>query len=185
MKKNNKKVTVIGHAIISTDCYIADAHGSMPSDLRSNSDWELFQEDLNHSDLVVIGRASYEKFSENKRNRLIPTNQINGYKMRDDLCFFNPNDIPMSQILLKYNPFPNKIAVAGGQGVYQLVFDQFAYSEFHLSVKENYELKEGIQMIKGITELAQVDDYMNKYGMYQSDRVRLDSNTVQLRYLQS
>ena len=24
-------------------------------------------------------------------------------------------------------------------------------------------------MIKGITELAQVDNYMNKYGMYQSD----------------
>jgi len=157
----------------------------MPSDLRSNSDWELFQEDLNNSDLVVIGRASYKKFSENKRNRLIPTNQINGYKMGDDLCFFNPNDIPMSQILLKYNPCPNKIAVAGGQGVYQLVFDQFGYSEFHLSVKENYELKEGIQMVKGITELTQVDDYMNKYGMYQSDTVRLDSNTIQLRYLQS
>ena len=40
-------------------------------------------------------------------------------------------------------------------------------------------------MIKGITELAQVADYMNKYGMYQSDTVRLDSNTIQLRYLQS
>jgi len=185
LKKNNKKVIVIGHAIISTDCYIADVLGSMPSDLRSNSDWELFQEDLKHSDLVVIGRTSYEKFSENKRNRLIPTTQINGYKMQDDLCFFNPNDISMSQVLLEYNPFPNKIAVAGGQGVYQLVFDQFAYSEFHLSVKENYELKEGIQMIKGITGLAQVDKYMNKYGMYLNDRVRLDSDTIQLRYLQS
>ena len=185
MKKNNKKITVIGHAIISTDCCIADALGSMPSDLRSDSDWKLFQEDLNHSDLVVIGRASYKKFSKNKRNRLIPTNQINGYDMRDDLCFFNPNDITMSQILLKYNPFPTKIAVAGGQGVYQLVFDQFSYSEFHLSVKENYQLKEGIQMIKGITDLAQVDEHMKKYGMYQSGAVRLDSNTIQLRYLQS
>ena len=68
------------------------------------------------------------KISENKRNRLIPTNQINGYKMRDDLCFFNPNDIPMSQILLNIIPSQIKIAVAGG--VYQLVFDQFAIVNF-------------------------------------------------------
>ena len=101
----------------------------------SETDWLLFQEDLNSSDLVVLGRASYEKFSENKRNRLIPTNQINGYEMGDDICFFNPNDIPINEILLKYNPVPKKIAVAGGQGVYQLIFEQYSYSEFHLSIK--------------------------------------------------
>ena len=185
MKKNNKKITVIGHAIISRDCFIADAVGLMPPDLRSDSDWKLFQEDLYYSDLVMIGRTSYKKFPENKRNRLIPTNQINGYDMREDLCFFNPNDIPMNQILLKYKPYPKKIAVAGGQGVYQLVFEQFAYSEFHLSIKENYELKEGIHMIKGINQLELVNDYMNKHGMYQSDKRRLDSDTIQLRYLKS
>lgn len=185
LKKNNRKTTVIGHAIVSTNCCIADVLGSMPADLRSESDWELFQESLNYSDLVLIGRASYKKFSESKRNRLIPTNQINGYDMREDLCFFNPNDIPINEILLKYNPFPNKIAVAGGQGVYQLIFDQFSYTEFHLSVKENYVLKEGIQMIKGITELLQVNEYMQKYGMYQSETRRLDSDTIQVRYLQS
>ena len=73
----------------------------MPRALISETDWLLFQEDLNRSDLVILGRASYVKFSENKRNRLIPTNQINGYEKGDDICFFNPNDIPINEILLK------------------------------------------------------------------------------------
>ena len=185
MKRNNQNITVIGHAIISRDCCIADSTGLMPRALISETDWLLFQEDLNRSDLVVLGRASYEKFSENKRNRLIPTNRINGYEMGDDICFFNPNDIPINEILLKYNPFPKKIAVAGGQGVYQLIFEQYSYSEFHLSIKENYELKGGIQMIRGQNELGQINTYMNMHGMRQINKKRLDSETVQIRYVNS
>jgi len=185
LKKNNQKISVIGHAIISRDCCIADSNGLMPRALISETDWLLFQEDLNRSDLVVLGRASYEKFSENKRNRLIPTNQINGYEMGDDICFFNPKDIPINEILLKYNPFPKKIAVAGGQGVYKLIFEQYSYSEFHLSIKENYELKGGIEMIRGLKELWQINKYMNMHGMRQINKKRLDSETVQIRYVNS
>ena len=105
--------------------------------------------------------------------------------MGDDICFFNPNDIPINEILLKYNPFPKKIAVAGGQGVYQLIFEQYSYSEFHLSIKENYELKGGIQMIRGQNELGQINKYMNMHGMRQINKKRLDSETVQIRYVNS
>ncbi len=182
MKKNNQKTSVIGHAIISQDCYIADSTGSMPFSLRSVADWKLFQEDLNNSDLVVMGRSSYEKFPNNKRNRLIPTSQVSGYQMDDEICYFNPNDTPIDEVLLKYETYPEKIAIAGGQRVYQLIFEQFIYTEFHLSIKEGLKINEGVHMLKGLLELDDIDNYMKKNRMYQSDRRRLDSNTIQIKY---
>ena len=48
--------TIIGHAIISADGFIADTEGRMPKPLMIDADWQRFQAELDASD--KIGRAS-------------------------------------------------------------------------------------------------------------------------------
>ncbi len=184
MKKNNTKTLfVIGHAIISKNCCIANDKGTMPKSLKSEKDWELFQKDLNQSDLVIIGRKSYELFYKKERNRLIPTSQIKNYFFQNEkLCFFNPSDISLEKIINLFSPYPKKIAVVGGQRIYELVFDQLFYKEFHLSIKINEFLQNGQPIFKGVNAIEEVKNYMEEKGLRLTDERNLDSETIQCIY---
>ena len=186
MKKNNQQnLVVIGHAIISYDCCIADSNGNMPESLMSKKDWELFQKDLDESDLVILGRNSYEYFHQKKRKRLIPTSTIRDYYFENsDLCFFNPMDISLEKIINLYSSYPKKIAVAGGQRVYKLVFDEFFYTQFHLSIKMNQFMKNGQPFIVGLSTIQNIKQYMEDRGMQIQEERKLDSETIQCIYTQ-
>jgi dihydrofolate reductase len=187
LKKNNQQnLIVIGHAIISCDCCIADSNGNMPDGLLSVKDWEFFQKDLDESDLVILGRKSYENFHQKKRNRLIPTSKIRDYYFENsDLCFFNPSDISVEKIINLYNSYPKKIAVAGGQGVYKLVFDQFFYTQFCLSIKMNQFMRGGQSFVNGLNTIENIKKYMEEKGMQIQEERKLDSETIQYIYSQS
>ena len=186
MKKNNQQnLVVIGHAIISYDCCIADCNGIMPESLISKKDWELFQKDLDESDLVILGRNSYEYFHQKKRKRLIPTSKIRDYYFENsDLCFFNPMDISLEKIIDLYSPYPKKIAVAGGQRVYKLVFDEFFYTQFYLSIKMNQFMKNGQPFIDGLSTIQNIKQYIQERGMKIQEERKLDSETIQFSYTQ-
>ena len=181
MKKNNQQnLIVIGHAIISCDCCIADSNGNMPEGLLSVKDWEFFQNDLNESDLVILGRKSYENYHQKKRNRLIPTSKIRDYYFENsDLCFFNPLDISLEKIINLYSSYPKKIAVAGGKRVYKLVFDEFFYTQFYLSIKMNKFMKNGQPFIEGLSTIQNIIQYMEERSMKIQEERKLDSETIQ------
>jgi dihydrofolate reductase len=184
LKKNNQKIPIIiGHAIISGNCCIADDKGNMPESLISEKDWELFQEDLDQSDIIILGRRSYEYFHNKRRNRLIPTTQIQGYHFQDkDLCFFNPSFISLEEAISLFTPHPKKIAVVGGQKVYELVFEQLFYHQFHLSIKMDQFLINGQPFIRGITKIVDVRKYIEEKGMQLKTEKKLDSDTTQYVY---
>jgi hypothetical protein len=48
-----------GHAIVSDDDKIADAHGRMPAALRNEADWRRFQDELDRAAAVLLGRRGH------------------------------------------------------------------------------------------------------------------------------
>lgn len=183
MKRNNQESpSVIGHAIVSSNFCIADSKGNMPESLKSETDWNMFQSDLDNSDLIILGRKSFEKYSAPKRFRLVPTSSLSGYLKEEDLIFFNPKDISIRQILATLDLFPKKIAIAGGSHVYELVFKDFFYTEFHLSIKSNLVMPNGVPVLNGVENIHQFTHRMNENNMMQCQDLALDKDTIQVRF---
>ncbi len=184
MKKNNQEsLSVIGHAIVSNNFCIANSQGIMPEGLKSEVDWKMFQSDLDKSDLVILGRKSFEKYRSSKRFRLVPTASLSGSIKEEGIIFFNPNDISIKQILSTLDFFPKKIAIAGGRLVYELVFKDLFYTEFHLSIKTNFTMPYGVPVLNGVENMTQFIQRMRENKMIQSQELVLDKNTIQVRFL--
>lgn len=183
MKRNNQESpSVIGHAIVSSNFCIADSQGNMPESLKSETDWNMFQSDLDNSDLIILGRKSFEKYSAPKRFRLVPTSSLSGYLKEEDLIFFNPKDISIRKILTALDFFPKKIAIAGGRLVYELVFKDFFYTEFHLSIKSNFVMPNGVPILNGVENITQFTQRMTEYKMVRTQNIVLDKDTIQVRF---
>jgi dihydrofolate reductase len=184
LKKNNQEsLSVIGHAIVSSNFRIADSQGNMPEELKSEVDWKMFQSDLDKSDLVILGRKSFEKYQSSKRFRLVATASLSGLLKQEDIIFFNPNDISIKQILNTLDIFPKKIAIAGGRLVYELVFKDLFYTEFHLSIKTNFIMPNGVPVLNRVENITQFIQRMRENNMFQSQELVLDKDTTQLRFV--
>lgn len=63
---------IVGYAIVSADGMLADATGVMPETLKFDADQRFFADALDHVDLIVHGRNSFEDQSRSGlRRRLI------------------------------------------------------------------------------------------------------------------
>ena len=184
MKKNNQEsLSVIGHAIVSGNFCIADSQGNMPDGLKSEVDWKMFQSDLDKSDLVILGRKSFEKYKSSKRFRLVATASLSNFLKQEDIIFFNPNDISIKQILTTLDLFPKKIAIAGGRLIYELVFRDLFYTEFHLSIKKNFIMTDGVPVLNRVENMTQFIQRMRENNMVKSQELVLDKDTIQLRFV--
>ena len=93
-------------------------------------------------------------------------------------------DISLEKIINLHSPYPKKIAVAGGQRVYKLVFDEFFYTQFYLSIKMNQFMKNGQPFIDGLSTILNIKQYMEERGMKIQEERKLDSETIQCSYTQ-
>jgi hypothetical protein len=67
-----KPVEIHGYAIISDDNCIADATGATPPALRSEADWAYFQQELDRSDVTVLGRLGHEANANTSGRLAVP-----------------------------------------------------------------------------------------------------------------
>jgi hypothetical protein len=122
-----------GHAIVTGDDRIADAEGSTPLALRNEADWTYFQAELDKADLIAIGRLAHEANPNFKqRRRLVLSRRARGLENRADAIWWNPVETPWGEVVSALLPSGGRIAVPGGQGVFDL-FLSIGYDAFHLS----------------------------------------------------
>lgn len=121
-----------GHAIVSADGMIGDSVGVMPSELRNDADWRLYQAALDRSVLVVLGRIGHERFPNPGRRRLVLTRSTASTAVdpADPLAtLWNPAGTSFEAILASLGIDDGTVAVAGVFDVFAARFTRFVLSE--------------------------------------------------------
>jgi hypothetical protein len=129
------QVTVEGHAIVSADGMIADAHGEMPPVMRNEADWRFFQAALDRAALVVLGRLGHQRHPNPRRQRLVLTRSVAGLERdaRDPRAhLWNPVGVTIDVVLERLGVEQGVLAVTGGTGAFDIflpLFDVFVLAE--------------------------------------------------------
>lgn len=143
---------IVGHALVSADERIAGADGLMPPELYNDADWSRFQAALDAAALVVVGRVSHERTPNVKgRRRLVVSAGADGIERRDDGLWWNPQALPLSDMLAVAAPQGGTIAVAGGRWVFDL-FLQLGFDGFDLARSAHVRLAGGVPVFSGVDE---------------------------------
>ena len=122
-----------GYAIVSADDRIADSWGKTPQSLRNDADWAYFQDGLDRADLIALGRLGHEANPNiRRRRRLVVSGAARGLEQRADAWWWNPARIAWSEVATGLLPNGGRVAVPGGQGVFDL-FLAIGYEAFHLT----------------------------------------------------
>ena len=136
-------LTIVGFAIVSADDRIADAAGNMPLALRNDADWSRFQAELDASAVTVLGRLGHEAHGNPRgRLRMVVSTSVPALERRADGWWWNPAGIPWEDAILRVAPGGGRVAVPGGQGVFDL-FRGVGYDEFHLTTARTVMIPEG------------------------------------------
>jgi dihydrofolate reductase len=134
----------VGHAIVSTDGMISAGDGSMPSRLRNDADWRRFQQALDASAVVVVGRLGHRAHRNPGRRRLVLTSGV-GQPMLDlddaRALLFNPAQATLADALAALGIATGTIAVTGGTDVFA-AFLPF-YTTFDLAEVDGFVLPDG------------------------------------------
>lgn len=130
---SSRDVQIHGYAIVSGDDRIADFEGATPQSLRNDADWVYFQRELDRAHVVALGRLGHEANANVKRRRrLVLSSQARGLERRGDAWWWDPAKAPWREVTGTLLPNGGRVAVAGGQGVFDL-FMAIGYHAFHLS----------------------------------------------------
>jgi len=165
-----------GHAIVSAEGAIADAHGAKPACLMNPADWRYFQRRLDQSVLVVLGRASHEATpNPHGRRRLVLTRRVPTLKRQGRRTWlWNPAGRAVAEVLAELAPEGGRIAVVGGRGVYEL-FLALGYGAFHLSVATRCRVPGGVPVFEGVTGAEAAARRLNAAGLTPGARLLLDA----------
>jgi dihydrofolate reductase len=136
-----------GHALTSSDGFIADERGEMFPFLHHPLDWEAFQKRLNEAAIVVLGRKGHEKHPQKGRKRLILTSQVHEPRQEGLNLFWNPVFKSFDSLHLK-----GLIAVTGGQSVFDL-FLKIGYDKFILNRLPHLNLHKGLPLFSNPVNL--------------------------------
>lgn len=136
-----RAVAIEGHAIISEDGMIAAADGSMPEALRNDTDWRLFQADLDRAALVVLGQLGHLRHPNPGRRRLVLTRSVADLAAdpADPLAqLWNPAGMDIGTVLDRLGIATGTLAITGGTGTFDAFlpfYDRFVLAEVrHLHI---------------------------------------------------
>ena len=167
-------MNIHGYAIVCRHDCIADAHGRMPRSLMNDADWAYFQDELDRSTLVVIGRLSHEATPNVKgRRRLIISRAGTGLEQRQDGLWWNPEQLNWSAVVDELKLSEARIAVPGGQGAFDC-FLRIGFSTFHLSRAERVAIPDGRTLFGSISPGHDADTALRGAGLVPSAPIAID-----------
>jgi hypothetical protein len=143
-----------GYVIVSADGMLADARNVMPDDLKFEGDKVFFSAALDHADLILHGRNSYEDQPNSlQRRRIILTRKIDAVAPDPDnpkSTLWNPAGASFEAACRAAGVEGGTVAVIGGPGVFGMVMDR--YDTFWLSEALRVRLPGGEGCFPGVPE---------------------------------
>ena len=167
-------VEIHGYAIVTDDDRIAGADGQTPKSLRNEADWLNFQRELDRADLVVLGRLGHQANPNVKgRRRLVVSNGAAGLESREGEIWWRPAVKPWREISAALLPYGGRVAVPGGQGVFDL-FLAIGYDAFHLTRAEGATAPGGRALFSACDQGLRAEAVLADAGLEPGERRVLD-----------
>jgi hypothetical protein len=164
-----------GYVIVSAEGMLADSHGVMPEALKFTGDLRFFTMGLDHSDLIVHGRYSFEDQPNSpRRRRIVLSRSVAGVAMdlsNDKATLWNPAGASFDEARDFSGIRAGTIAVIGGPGVFEMFFDCF--DVFWLSQAPHVHLPGGKPCFPGVPERTP-QAILASHGMRAGDIQTLD-----------
>jgi dihydrofolate reductase len=141
-----------GYVIVSADGMLADADGVMPQTLKFKGDLAFFTSALDHADLIVHGRNSYEDQPNSpRRTRIILTRKI--AKIARDptnarATLWNPAGASFADACDHAGVRTGTVAIIGGPQIFEMFLDR--YDTFWLSQAPRVTLPGGEGCFPGV-----------------------------------
>lgn len=164
-----------GHAIVSADDRIADPAGDTPPELSNEADWLRFQQALDASAVVVVGRLSHDANPNvRRRNRLIVSSSAVDCELRADGWWWNPATAPLADALARAAPGGGTVAVPGGRLIFDL-FRTFGFDSFHLARSGSVWIPGGVPLFSAVDGGVTANEVLASDGLVAGPRETLDA----------
>jgi dihydrofolate reductase len=146
------ELRIDGYVIVSADGMLANADGVMPDELKFEGDKRFFTAALDHADLIVHGRHSYEDQPNSpRRKRIILTRTIGGIApdpSNPNATLWNPAGASFEAACGHAGVRSGTIAIIGGPDVFEMFMDR--YDTFWLSQAPRVKLPGGEPCFPGV-----------------------------------
>lgn len=141
-----------GYVIVSADGMLANAKRIMPDELKFEGDKRFFNDALDHADLIVHGRHSYEDQPNSpRRKRIILTRSIGGVApdpANPRATLWNPAGTSFEAACEHAGVRSGTVAIIGGPDVFDMFMDR--YDTFWLSQAPRVRLPDGAPVFSGV-----------------------------------
>ena len=143
---------VEGFVIVSAEGMLANAGHVMPDELKFEGDKRFFSDALDHADLIVHGRHSYEDQPNSpSRTRIILTRAIRGVAPEPSnprATLWNPAGATFEAACDRAGVGSGMVAIIGGPNVFDMFMGR--YDTFWLSQAPRVRLPDGEPAFSGI-----------------------------------
>ena len=141
-----------GYVIASGDGMLANADRVMPEGLKFEGDKQFFTDALDHADLIVHGRNSFEDQPNSpRRKRIIVTRGIAALApdpSNPKAMLWNPSGTSFEAACASAGVRSGTVAIIGGPNVFGLFMDR--YDTFWLSLAPRVHLPGGEACFPGV-----------------------------------
>jgi hypothetical protein len=165
-----------GYVIVSADGMLANADRVMPQGLKFEGDKQFFTAALDHADLIVHGRNSYEDQPNSpKRKRVILTTAVASLASdpaNPKATLWNPAGSSFEAACERASVRTGTVAVIGGPYVFGMFLDR--YDTFWLSQAPHVRIPDGEPCLPGVPQRSP-QDILAAHGLKAGEAQMLDA----------
>jgi hypothetical protein len=165
-----------GYVIVSSDGMLADASHVMPDSLKFEGDKQFFTAALDHADLIVHGRHSFEDQPNSpRRKRIAVTRTVDAIApdpSNPKATLWNPAGAPFEAACARAGVIHGMVAIIGGPIVFEMFMER--YDTFWLSQAPHVRLPGGEPCFPGVPEQSP-QRVLSANGLEAGERQMLDA----------
>jgi dihydrofolate reductase len=165
-----------GYVIVSADGMLANADRVMPAELRFEGDKKFFTAALDHADVIVHGRNSYEGQPNSPRRKRFfvtrTTDAIAPDPSNPKATLWNPAGASFEAACDRAGVHSGTVAVIGGPDVFGMFMDR--YDTFWLSQAPRVRLPGGEPCFPGVPARSP-QEILAAHGLKAGDAQILDA----------